>query len=285
MTTWSAVALGVGALTLACSRSDPSAECAVPDAPLERGGLTVRVDAQWIGPTELRGGHVPACRDDGEAARAFRGATEALEAMPTRVRPANVDVHVVPRPGGDPHALGVRFFPASGVVVVERGSARHLTPAAWLHELAHVSAGGNRPKTLVASRLLQAIDEGFADYFAAVVTRSPELGDGSGARLRDLRRPPPRATRDWALLALASAEPGTHRLGWQLASELWREEPESEDLAVDLLLGLAELPEGVPSRDVPAEALRAVSASCPERSRGRLVRAFRAWVPAELFPD
>lgn len=245
--------------------------------------VRVFVGAEWRAGGNLEGGRAATCRDGEVAARALADAHGAWQALPPRLRTERVDVHLVERPPRD-GSFVVRYLPARDVIAVEVGRVEHVGRGVWLHELVHQRARGHRPSQPVAGRVLAAVDEGVADFVAATVARSVRLGpvDEGG---RDLSRPPAPSAADWAFVGLPGARSPTHRLGWRLAAELWREAPGSEELAVDAVVALASYPEGAPDRDAPGPALGALVRACPERSRGRLRAALGRWVPAELFPD
>jgi hypothetical protein len=190
-----------------------------------------------------------------------------------------VQVHLVPI-GAVPRR--VELHAQSRALLVADGD-RGLSRSVWLHELGHVSAAGARPEGRVGRRLLAAVDEAFADYYAAVLGASPRVGDGGEAR--DLERPPPATVTAWAELALAVTGYDPHRLGHGLAARLWAAEPMRHELLRDLQTALASERryDGVP--DTPAALLEELSLRVPARSRARFERAIAGWAPHEIVPD
>ncbi len=150
-----------------------------------------------------------------------------------------------------------------------------------LHELGHVWAAGARPPGRLGRSVLAAVDEGFADYYAALVNRSPRVGGRD--ELRDLERPPPPAAAAWAELALAPEGFDPHRLGHGLAASLWALEPANTGLLLDLHTGLASdaTYTGVP--DTPGAVIEELARRIPNRSRARFEQAVAAWAPAEVL--
>jgi hypothetical protein len=150
-------------------------------------------------------------------------------------------------------------------------------PTVWLHELGHLASAGPRPEDPAARRVLVALEEGVADYYAAILADSPHVGD-SHTVMRDLNQPPRVTAEAWAALALPGFDP--HPFGWALAAALWRAEPNVGGLLVDLVhaLRVGEL------RQVrgPRKLLDAVVHACPPRSRQTLDQILSAWLPSEL---
>jgi hypothetical protein len=211
-------------------------------------------------------------------AAVLRRVRDVLDGVPTRLAPERVVLDWEPSVApGVPRVRGIEFHTQSGSLLLS-SSAPDLSREAWLHELGHVRMQGARPRTPLARRLLQAIEEGFADYYAAAVAGTPRVAAEGEAR--DLSQPPRTDETDWMRLTLESFEP--HRLGWALASELYRREARAGALledAVACLDGpspLDRLPESA------AAAVRGLLAECPERSRDSLSQALGAWLPAEI---
>ncbi|MGE3675256.1 MAG: hypothetical protein AB7K71_36645 [Polyangiaceae bacterium] len=168
----------------------------------------------------------------------------------------------------------------SGDILAPPADAALRDPAVWLHELAHVQSMGKRPSEPIAQRLLRAIEEGAADYYAASLTGSQTLGVIEGRAQRDLSQRVDPQLSEWSALALGAADP--HRFGWALASQLWKRYGPSPELASDLLRGLAALePREVRGALVIWELRRAV----PARSRAVLEACLLAWLPEELRPQ
>lgn len=165
----------------------------------------------------------------------------------------------------------------SGDILAPPGDEALRDSAVWLHELAHVQAMGRRPEEPIAQRLVRAVEEGAADYYAASLTGSTTLGVVEGRAQRDLSLGVTLQPTDWAALALGAADP--HRFGWSLASELWRSLGAEPTVARDLLRGLSELQ---PESRRGARVLAALVAAVPERSRRTIDAALQRWLPNEL---
>lgn len=206
-------------------------------------------------------------------------ALKALGMIPFELKPAPVviDLGLIREPG----------VPAPDVVEYHRTGRSILVGAAgadasvemWLHELSHARMAGARPKGPLARRLIDAVEEGVADYFAASLAHNPLLGTPS--RQRDLMHPPRVGGSEWATLAFDGFD--THRMGWVLAAKLYEVAPMGGSLlhdAVACLDGESQL--GVVA-DSPAAAIGALLEACPQQGRSRLSRIFQSWLPPELF--
>jgi hypothetical protein len=275
----------VAALAVAC-RSAPSGEAVDACSELAGGDLEsdrVRVSEE---------GRLPRCGDDAFLTRAFLDVHRALDAIPLELgRPKHVDVRIEER------LDGISYDTEKGAILVHPGASDELVHSVWLHEIAHVIVRGGRPERDPGRRVMAAVEEGVADWMAASLSESPELGRvhagraarGSGARktgdaVRDLRFPPPRSTTDWAMLALPGIEKDVHELGWQLAALLFRAEPAPGPLLSDVVRALSDPAAFAGRSDTPGGALEAFVLRCPQRSRQRLRDVLVAWVPRELFP-
>jgi hypothetical protein len=209
------------------------------------------------------------------AARRFPALVTLSETMaraPAELVPALLWVDAYPAG----NTARVEFLPLGGSLSLGRG-VTDLSPSVWLHELGHARMHGARPTSPLSRRLLRAIDEGAADYFAACLNDSPRVGDAS--ELRDLTRPPRIGASEWAALAFPAFDP--HRMGWALAGRLYAEQPTRGSLLrglVACLDGDSDL-EGAAS---PAAAVRAMLNACPPTARKPLASVLSAWLPAQL---
>ncbi|MCA9628260.1 MAG: hypothetical protein KC766_11365 [Myxococcales bacterium] len=168
---------------------------------------------------------------------------------------------------------------AAAVVLAPPEDVTLRDPGVWLHELAHLQSSGKRPQEPIARRVLRAVEEGAADYYAASLSGSTTLGVVEGRAQRDLSQSVEPRASEWAALAFGAADP--HRFGWALAARLWRRFGADAQLASDLLQALARIePRGRPG----ARVVRALVLALPPRSRPALERELMAWLPAELQP-
>jgi hypothetical protein len=130
---------------------------------------------------------------------------------------------------------------------------------------------GPRPSAAVSSRVLAALEEGIADYYAATILGSPELG------ARSLAAPPRITGDDWAAIAQPAFDP--HRLGWKLAGSLWARRVDLEDLVDCMAHGVDDA-----SGSRVSDAIAAWLDACPVRSRDAIRAHVCSWVPRELAP-
>lgn len=194
-------ALGAVALSLsiaACSTNIGDKECRATALGLQQRGV------------RLTG----ACEVEGSAV-ALRTLAEVLRDLPSEQTPGTLVVRIEPGRGG--RAPRVEAY--SRVLVVDPSSAGARDRTVWLHELAHVHArGSNGTRDVTTQRLRDAIEEGFADYFAAAAARSTTVGAMYGRGARDLtERKPPDASA-WAVLPFAGAPFDEHDFGRALAA-------------------------------------------------------------------
>jgi hypothetical protein len=257
-------ALGAAAVARAGSEAPSAAERSACQA-LGDGTLKsprVRVERER---------RVPECDDDRVATRAFLNVDRVLSALAPELRPELVTVRI----GGV--RTGIEARPLARALVVSE-SWSGADDGVWLHEVAHLVAHGPRPRRDAARRLARAVDEGFADYFAAAVTRSPLVGSGHAAA-RDVSTPPELSDAEWAWLGLPGFD--AHRFGWALAAGLWRAAPHPGPLLEDVALALSG--PALEGAERPADVLSTLIRSCPERSQRTLSSILRRWAPAELF--
>ncbi|MCA9641046.1 MAG: hypothetical protein H6718_22310 [Polyangiaceae bacterium] len=168
----------------------------------------------------------------------------------------------------------------SSSILAPPGDAALRDPAVWLHEVAHLQSAGKRPSEPIAQRVLRAIEEGAADYYAASLTGNGTLGVIEGRAQRDLSQSVEPQLTEWSALALGAADP--HRFGWALASQLWKRLGANPMLAADLLRGLAALE---PGETRGAYVIQRLSQAIPRRSRAPLATCLSAWLPPELRPQ
>jgi hypothetical protein len=234
-----------------------------------------------VGADRIEAGTALDCAGDSDV---YRGAVSALERVPRPLLPPKLLLHVDPSfPGGGPLVSDLEVHRGTGELLVTRAYAR--TPAydadsVWLHEVGHVLSLGARPRGELGRRLLSAVEEGFADYFAAASTGSPRVG-AEGREIRDLTAPPRIGGSEWASLALSGAF-DAHRFGWLFAAELHRAEPLAGPLLEDVLRALACTEAWPADAETPREAMRELVRRCPARSRERLDGAISRWMPREL---
>jgi hypothetical protein len=215
-----------------------------------------------------------------EARMVAASAAQALARVPASLRPDRLVLELEPRlSGGEPKVEGVEYH-RSGALLIGAGS-ESVGLEQWLHEIAHVRLAGTRPSGKLARRLIDAVEEGVADYFAASVANTPLLGEAP--RQRNLREPPAIGASEWASLAFDGFD--THRMGWVLAAELYRLDPSAGELLEDSVACLDHESALQSVDDSPAAAISALLSACPERSRARLSRAFRNWLPPQLCPS
>jgi hypothetical protein len=239
--------------------------------------LALRSGSRLLPDGSLEPGQPAASGDfSGVVARAER----AFMAIPSEVRPRRPVLDFEPRYAPGVTAIdSIEYHRAARSIVIGENGAQAGSEM-WLHEFAHVRLAGARPKGELARRFTDAIEEGFADYFAAVIAKTPLLGDGP--HRRDLRTPPRIGPSEWASLAFRGFD--THRMGWGLAARLYALEPEGGDLLRDVVASFdGESAVGVAS-DNPAAVIRALLRACPAKSRARLSRVLQSWLPSEIFP-
>jgi hypothetical protein len=273
---WLALA-ALGSALAACGKArDPREVC-------ERArafGLSAYLGSS-VGAERIEAGAALDCAAESDV---YRGAVSALERVPVPLLPPKLLLHVEPSfPDGGTRLSDLEVHRASGELLVTRAYAR--TPAydadsVWLHEVGHVLSLGARPRGELGRRLLSAVEEGFADYFASASAGSPRVG-AEGREVRDLTAPPRIGASEWASLALAGAF-DAHRFGWQFAAELHRAEPLAGPLLEDVLRALASTEAWPTSAETPREAMRELVRRCPARSRERLDGAISRWLPREL---
>jgi hypothetical protein len=206
-------------------------------------------------------------------------ALRALRMLPFSLKPAPVviDLGVLREPGvGAPDI--VEYHPrARSILVGAAGAAASVEM--WLHELGHARMAGARPKGALARRLIDAVEEGVADYLAASVAHNAVLGTPS--RRRDLMHPPHVGPGEWATLAFDGFD--TRRMGWVLAAKLYELQPMGDSLLHDAVACLDGDSALATAGDSPAAAIAALLDACPEQGRPRLQRVLQGWLPPQLF--
>lgn len=256
------------------------------DGTLRRPGLEVYVESRVERDGAIRSGRVPTCGDGAAATARFLSAHDALERTPPTLRPKHVVVHVAPALPRDAPPLGaIETHQTSGSVLVTGDRAVHLTQPMWLHEYGHLLMLGQKPKRgTAAASIFDAVEEGVADYYAACVQESPDLGaGGDGSLSRDLRSRPHGVAAGWDALALADRRFEVHRFGWDLAARLWKREPRRGPLLEDLLRCVADA-RFTTGATPPSAVAGALLNACPERSRDAFETVLAAWLPPALGP-
>jgi hypothetical protein len=235
----------------------------------------------------LEAGKRVGCSESSRSARATVAAREALLLVPHHLRPQTVRVHLDPAlPSGAVPIATLETHTESASLFARSSGAADLDPSVWLHEFAHLRARGTRPHGRIERRIYAAIEEGVADYYAAVIRGSPRLSGEDGAR--DLERPPRVPAEYWVTLLNPVFDP--HPFGWELAAALWRIDSKPGPLLDDLVEGLSadsaanDLPGGADT--TPADVARSFVMRCPARSRRTitqaLARAFGVELESEL---
>jgi hypothetical protein len=274
----------------ACSR--PSAErdaarCrAVGGGDLSSSRLSVLVESRLEPDGGIVSGRVPSCDAAPRATRVFLRVTEAISAIPPALRPARVTMHFSPRICTPAAPInGVEYHAPTGSVLVSGEIKHDVDRGVWLHELAHLMMRGPRPRARLSRRFVFALEEGVADYFAAAVTGSPRIGDRSldPRAERDLSRPPPMTALHWAAFGLTDAPFDSHDYGWSLAARLHQQQSSPGPLLEDLLRCFSNAQGLGRADDSTGELLAALLQGCPERSRARIERILRSWLPSELL--
>ena len=265
-----AVLAGVAALAQGALRANP-----LPlDARLSvRQGSTLRANGELQPGTEL-----PRARaSENAAAQRVSG---LLPKIPSQFAPTQLTLELDPTlAAGVPPLRFAECHTGSGSLLVG-ADAQRLPDGVWLHELGHVRLHGARPNALLARRVLEALEEGVADYYAAVVGGTPVLG--TDEQRRDLRQPSPAGASEWASLAFPGFDP--HHLGWALAATLYAAEPSPGELlreAVACLDGDSALR----AAELPGPAIEALLAACPEPGKQRFSSLIQDWFPAEMFTE
>lgn len=223
-------------------------------------------------------GRVAACSADTPA---VAGLVTALERVPADIVD-RVVVHVEPQIVAGARAVKrVEYHRPSGAILVAASDFEPGTTV-WLHEVAHVVAAGAAPKDRTARRLYRAMQEAFADYFAAVLSGSSRVGSEQEGELRQLEREPAPTASAWSALAL----PGpfaAHRFGVALAGLWWRKSSAGAGLLSDLrrcFTASEPWPAGVAT---PAATLREFTRRCPAGSQPAIRETLGQWLPKELY--
>jgi hypothetical protein len=204
-----------------------------------------------------------------------------LALIPADLQPPRLLIELEPRPEPGVRAVdGVEYHQPSGSLLLGAGGISAGSEL-WLHEAAHARMAGARPRGALARRLVGAIEEGFADYFAAALSGQPKLG--AAPRQRDLQAPPRVGESEWASLAFDGFD--RHRMGWALAARLYQLDPSGGSLLRDAVACLDGDSELGSAGDSPAAVIAALLSACPEQGRPRLARVLGDWLPRELTPS
>jgi hypothetical protein len=265
-----ALAIGAVAVAVQGKSERPSAielqRCeALGEGRLSTARVEVRVD----------GNRVPRCSEHAPATRVLLGVHAALELVPRELDPGPISVELAPRSG----AARIVARPETRSLLVSSRFA-DAPPSVWLHETAHLVFRGSRPRPAVARRLALAIEEGVADYFAAVIARTPIVGEGL-AEARDLRHPPAVSAESWAMLGLPGFDP--HYFGWDLGARLYSAAPGGGALLDDFARCLQS--DVLANADTPGAVLLSLIEGCAAGSRDLREAALRGWAPGELFSE
>jgi hypothetical protein len=275
------VALAASSIAIAAwalPRERPSAEelarCRAADAPAIELHTGSRLRADGVLETGARVG----CDHSRTAARVIVSANAALQLAPHHLRPERVAVHIDPAlPSASATPGPLETHEESASLFARSAGAANLDASIWLHEFAHLQARGARPRGRIERRIYGAIEEGVADYYAAVIGGDARLSAEQGGR--DLERPSGVPAEYWVTLLAPVFDP--HPFGWELGAALWKLEPKPGPLLEDLLAALSartEATEPAAGEPTPARVARSFVLRCPLRSRaaitGALVRAF-----------
>lgn len=247
---------------------------------VQPGRVKVRVGAT-VSAERIDGGVAASC-DDPVGAPLRARLSPLLWRLPRAVQPPTLVIQLDPHLGPRQPALrGIAVHRASGHVLLPRSVALTIDDSAWLHEIAHVALARPAPGHTPAGRLLAAMEEGMADYFAAAQLGHPRLGEVHDRVARDLSAAPTLSAAEWAGLAGIGAAWRPHRAGWSLAGHAWSHAGPDRALATDLLIGLRRI-DPQASRG-PRDLVTRWRRHCPERSRTRLDALLSAWMPGPLL--
>ena len=135
--------------------------------------VVLHTDSVLTGEGSLVAGPVAGCSRSAPVVRALLRAHSVLATVPPRLRPERLVVHWLPSAEqGSAASTPLETHAATGDILVASPSATELDGTVWLHEIAHVRMRGARPAGRQARRLLRALEEGAADYFAATLSGS-----------------------------------------------------------------------------------------------------------------
>jgi hypothetical protein len=186
----------------------------------------------------------------------------AIARLPPSIAPARVMVRIDPRAPID----RIETDRERGEIWVTRAFAAEPDPRPWAHELVHLRLLGPRPKGLVASRMIAALEEGVADYVTRV-TVSPverEAGLSTSAHFESL--------------ALADLRFDPHPLGAKLDRAIVAEVGESLPIAEALVACFGNVDEA----ETPKASTEAWLAHCPEGQVAAIRKIVERWLPSEL---
>ncbi|MBX3210842.1 MAG: hypothetical protein KF850_02280 [Labilithrix sp.] len=270
------LAVGVAAWRLEQARLGPDREAACAEAggaTLDHDGVRVLVGSELATDGALRPGHVARCDERAAATATFIAVRAAVRDARWPDLPPVV-VHFDPRGG----AAGARTHRARAEVLVPAGGPLDATVLS--HELTHVVVLARRaeaPRSDVGRRVIAVLDEGVADFAAAVATGRGVVGDPARGPTRDLGRPPRVSVEGWAHLASTSTPFDPHLLGWDLAAALFARAGADRQLRDDLTAAVA----AARGEDM-GPILASLVSACAERSRPLLRSILAEWVPGEL---
>jgi hypothetical protein len=266
----SSIAIAAWALPRERPSADELARCRATNAPAIELHAGSRLRADGV----LETGERVGCNHSRTAARVIVSARAALELAPHHLRPERVAVHLDPAlPPGSAPPGPLETHAESASLFAGRAGAADLGPSIWLHEFAHLRARGARPRGRIERRIYAAIEEGVADYYAAVFGGNARLS--AAASTRDLERPPGIPAEYWVTLLAPVFDP--HPFGWELGAALWKLEPRPGPLLEDLLAGLSARAEATDptarAEATPATVAHSFTLRCPARSRPAIAKA------------
>lgn len=248
--------------------------CAAP------GRVDVLIGAT-VSATRIEGGAAASCEDP-DAAHLRARLSDLLSRLPRAVQPPTLVIQLDPQFGPKQPALrGIAVHRASGHILLDRSMALAVDDSAWLHEMAHVALARAAPGRSPAGRLMAAMEEGVADFFAAAHIGHPRLGEVHDRVARDLGAAPAMSAAEWAGLAGVGPTWRPHQAGWSLAGIAWSRAGPDSAFATDLLIGLRQ----VDTQDSPGprDVATRWRSHCHERSRARLDALLSAWMPGPLL--
>jgi len=276
----------VAALAIASACGEKSSELsqrcrAAGNDRLQSAGLRVYRGSS-LNAGELQVGTIPACSDSSQATQIYLLARRALAMIPEDLRPAQVSIHVSPTLTAKTPPINVtEVHRESNSILVDARSLKRIDLSTMLHEMAHVQMASRAPSGTIAARLEESLGEGIADYYAATIQGSPNLGKIKGKAARDLSQRPVWLRGGWTRLADASKPWLAHEQGWALAALLWSQQKEPGAILRDLITCMKSA--RLDSSESPAKVIDSWLASCPANSRESLVKLMHRWIPSSMY--
>lgn len=274
------LAVGAGFLVWDDRRLEPErrAACArVGSNELDHDGVRVVLGSRVANDGTLVRGHVATCREDAAATALF----ERVRTLVRESGPAGTPFVVVHyAPGGDGVTAPSRAetHATSGQILVARGEPPD--DGILIHELVHarLARTEERETPVGVARLRAVLEEGVADYAAAVTRETPVVGDPTRGPSRDLAHPPKASESTWIGLGAPNAGFDPHELGFSLAAKLYVKAPKDRSVRDDLYRCF----EGAPGKTIRETLARWVLA-CPARHRELVTDVLRDWAPPEVL--